>query len=84
MLDVGAEEVQRYVLVRYAGPAQRGPDGLDLLELAMIRSDQGSSVSFQLSLAHLVTWQVHVLGQLRLTQEGQVDFHGLESLLKFN
>ncbi len=44
-LYVDAEEVQRYVLVGNAGPAQRGPDGLNSFEFNAIENDQGSSVS---------------------------------------
>jgi hypothetical protein len=48
----------------------------------MIGNDQSTAISFKVSLARSVPWEVHVLSQLGLAQQSDVDFEGGEAAMQ--
>ena len=81
-LDVYAQHVQRHALVRDAPPAEGCTKGLYHLNLFVVRDDQSTAISFQVSLARSVPWEVHMLRQLGFAQQSDVDFEVGEAVVE--
>ena len=69
-------------MVGDAPPAEGCTKGLDHLQRVVIRDDHSTAISFQVSLARAVPWEVHVLRQLGLAQQSDVDFECSEAVVE--
>ena len=74
--------MQRHALVRDAPPAEGCTKGLYHLNLFVVRDDQSTAISLEVSLARSVPWEVHVLRQLGFAQQSDVDFEGGEAAVE--
>ena len=71
--------MKRHALIRDAPPAEGCTKGLDHLQTIVVGDDQSTAISLKVSLARPVPWEVHVLRQLGLAQQSDVDFEGGEA-----
>ncbi len=69
-------------MVGDAPPAEGYTKGFDNLHLFVVRDNHSTTISLEVSLARPVPWKVHVLRQLGLAQQSDVDFEVGEAVMQ--